>query len=191
MLKTQFDQIYAEFEASIDSPALRKVAQHWRDLCESTRLPQWSNVRPAEIKAQLPIVWCYDYDAGQDDFVGRLAGIAIAGTSTKPFKGTRLSELRPVDIYPRSLIRARRVLQEPALYRGTGLVYKTGESCGFGERIALPLDKGGMIGPGIFGATEYKNAAASPDVLPAERTEVEHWFLLTDIFSSPLAVSCA
>jgi len=180
-----FEGAYAEFENTITSPALKQVAQHWRAICRPGRLPGWSDLRPSAIKAHLPIVWSYDYDPGLDDFVGRLAGVEITGVSSKPFKGTRLSELRPDDKYPRSLIRARRVVQEPALYRGLGLVYRTGGNSGFGERIVMPLAAQGSHPAGIFGATEYKSLAEwlhrSSDV----KGESESWFSLAGSVEAP------
>jgi len=176
-----FEQAYTEFENAISSPALKQVARHWREICQPGRLPGWNDLRPSAIKVHLPIVWCYDYDAGLDDFVGRLAGSEITGVSSKPFKGTRLSDLRPDDKYPRSLIRARRVLHEPALYRGHGLVYRTGGHSGFGERIVMPLAAQASHPPGIFGATEYKSLAewllTSSDV----KGESEDWFSLAGL----------
>lgn len=172
------EQAYAEFENAIASPALKEVARHWRAICHSGRLPCWTDLRPSAIKAHLPIVWSYDYDSAQDDFVGRLAGVEITGVSSKPFKGTRLSELRPDDKYPRSLIRARRVLHEPALYRGHGLVYRTGGNSGFGERIVMPLAAQGSHPAGIFGATEFKSLAEWLHSTSDVKSESEHWFSL-------------
>ena len=186
MEKIGFARVYAQFENAISSPALKQVAQHWRDICESTgRLPSWPDLRPSAIKIHLPIVWCYDYDAVLDDFIGRLAGVEITGVSSKPFKGTKLSELRPDDRYPRSLPRARRVIREPALYRGHGLVYRVEGNSGFGERIVMPLAAQGSHPPGIFGATEFKSLAewllSSSDV----KAENEHWFSLAGLAQAP------
>jgi hypothetical protein len=180
-MQVEFERVCAEFEDSIVSPALKQVAQHWRALCRPGRLPSWPDLRPSAIKAHLPIVWCYDYDTELDDFVGRLAGVEITGVSTKPFKGTRLSELRPDDKYPRSLLRARRVLQEPALYRGHGLVYRTGGNSGFGERIVMPLASHGAHPAGIFGATEYKSLAEWLHATSDVKSENEDWFSLAGL----------
>lgn len=173
-----FEAAYAEFEKTIISPALKQVAQHWHAICQPGRLPGWTDLRPSAIKAHLPIVWSYDYDPALDDFIGRLAGVEITGVSSKPFKGTRLSELRPDDKYPRSLIRARRVLQEPALYRGHGLVYRTGGNSGFGERIVMPLAAQGSHPAGIFGATEFKSLAEWLTTASDVKCESESWFSL-------------
>lgn len=179
-MQKEMDHAFADFLNAIASPALKEIAQHWRDICRTDRLPCWKDIRPSAIKKHLPIVWCYDYDAQQDDFVGRLAGAEITGISTKPFKGTRLSELRPKDVYPRSLMRAKRVVLEPAFYRGQGLVYRTAEQQGLGERIVMPLRADGNNPAGIFGASEYRSRAEwfrlSTDV-EAEQ-ENEAWFSL-------------
>jgi hypothetical protein len=129
------------------------------------------------------MVWCYDYDVDTDDFIGRLAGNAIVGISGIQFKGSKLSRLRPVDRYPRSLDRARRILHEPALYRGLGLVYRSPESCGFGERISMPLAGDGRSPPGIFGATEFKSLAEWQKIGASTEGEEEAWFSLADCFN--------
>ena len=180
-----FEEAYAEFEKSIVSLALKQVAQHWRAISAPGRLPSWTDLRPSAIKAHLPIVWSYDYDPASDDFVGRLAGVEITGVSSKPFKGTRLSELRPDDKYPRSLIRARRVVHEPALYRGHGLVYRTGGNSGFGERIVMPLAAQGLHPAGIFGATEFKSLAEWLHTTSDIKAENEHWFSLAGSVEAP------
>jgi hypothetical protein len=172
------DRVFTDFLNAISSPALKEIAQHWRDICHADRLPSWKDIRPTAIKKHLPIVWCYDYDAERDDFIGRLAGVEITGVSAKPFKGTRLSDLRPRDVYPRSLMRAKRVVLEPAFYRGHGLVYKTAEQQGFGERIAMPLRADGNDPAGIFGASEYKSRSEWFRVSTDPNAEEEAWFSL-------------
>ena len=178
----EFEKIYAAFENAIASPSLKEVAQYWRKICDGGHLPSWRDINPAAIKSHLPNVWCYDYDSVDDDFIGRLAGQKITGVSNKPFKGTRLSELRPNDKYPRSLIRARRVVLEPALYRGQGLVYKNAESFGLGERVVMPLRQDGNHPAGIFGATEYRSIAEWNSFSPnRDRGEDEQWFSLAGL----------
>ena len=191
MDKIEFQRVFAEFESAISSAALKEVARHWRDLVRAGRLPSWNDIRPSAIKSYLPMVWCYDYDPALDDFVGRLAGYEITGVSTKPFKGTRLSELRPNDKYPRSLIRAKRVLQEPALYRGYGIVYKTAERRGFGERIVMPLAASAAQPAAIFGATEFKSVSEWARSAPDLNAEEEKWFSLAGLVDTPLAAEQA
>jgi hypothetical protein len=186
MNQTGLERAFADFLDTISSPALKDIARHWREICPADQLPGWKDIRPAAIKKHLPIVWCYDYDAAQDDFIGRLAGIEITGVSTRPFKGTRLSELRPKDIYPRSLMRAKRVVLEPAFYRGQGVVYKTAEQKGFGERIVMPLRGEGNSPPGIFGASEYKSRAEWVRLSSDPNAEDEQWFSLAGLMPAAM-----
>lgn len=181
MNEAEFERTFTEFEGAISSAALKEVARHWRSLIGAGYLPGWKDIRPSAIKTHLPIVWCYDYDPVLDDFVGRLAGHEIAGVSIKPFKGTRLSELRPNDKYPRSLIRAKRVVQEPALYRGYGIVYKTAERRGFGERIVMPLAAAQGQPAAIFGATEFKGISEWAKTSTDLNAEEEKWFSLSGL----------
>jgi hypothetical protein len=177
----ELERVFSEFENTISSAALKEVARHWHGLVRDGRLPSWNDIRPSAIKSHLPIVWCYDYDAALDDFVGRLAGHEITGVSSKPFKGTRLSELRPNDKYPRALIRAKRVVQEPALYRGYGIVYRTAERRGFGERIVMPLAANATQPAAIFGATQFKSISEWAQSATDLNAEEENWFSLAGL----------
>ena len=167
---------FADFEQSIISTNLRHVAGVWHQACSGRKMPAWNDINPARLKAQLPIVWSYSYDADRDDFVGRLAGQTILGMTSGQFKGLWLSDIRPPDKYPRSLARARRIVKEPALYRGEGLVYQTAEKFGFGERISLPISHEGNTGAGIFGATEFRSCGDWESSWTTEKKEIEHWF---------------
>ena len=184
----ELERTFAQFESAIASPDLKEVAQYWRALCSADQLPSWNDIRPAAIKAQLRIIWCYDYDPTLDDFIGRLAGVAITGLSKKQFKGARLSELRPNDKYPRSLIRAKRVLQEPALYRGYGLVYKTDDIGGIGERIVMPLRSAGGLPAGILGASAFKSVIDWAHAPSISDKEEELWFSLAGLVEQPACV---
>jgi len=178
MVNVGFEKTYRAFENAISSASLVEVARHWREVCDENQIPSWNDIRPSAIKSHLSIVWCYDYDAAEDDFIGRLAGDRITRLSDKPFKGARLSQIRPNDKYPRSLIRARRVAREPALYRGQGLVYKTAESIGLGERVVMPLRRDGICPGGIFGATEFQSVADWKNISLNLHGEDEQWFSL-------------
>ncbi|HJS45535.1 MAG TPA: PAS domain-containing protein [Rhizomicrobium sp.] len=183
---SEFERAFAQFESSIASPDLKEVAQYWRQICSPPRLPSWNDIRPNAIKAQLRIIWCYDYDPALDDFIGRLAGVAITSLSKKPFKGARLSELRPADKYPRSMIRAKRVLQEPALYRGYGLVYKTDDIGGIGERIVMPLRSAGNLPAAIFGAATFRSVIDWAHAPSVDNKEDEQWFSLAGLVEMPI-----
>lgn len=187
----EFEQAFARFDSSIVSFDLKEVARYWHAICLGNRLPSWSDIRPSAIKTQLRIVWCYDYDPALDDFTGRLAGVAITGLMKKQFKGARLSEIRPNDKYPRSLQRARRVLKEPALYRGQGLVYKTDDIGGIGERIVMPLRSTGNVPAGIFGATAFKSVIDWAHAPSVSDKEVETWISLAGMVETPEAASLA
>lgn len=167
---------FADFAQSIVSTNLRHVAEVWHQACNGRRMPAWSDINPARLKAQLPIVWSYTYDPERDDFIGRLAGQTILGMSCGHFKGLWLSEIRPPDKYPRSLARARRIVKEPALYRGEGLVYQTSEKFGFGERISLPIASQDSFASGIFGATHFHSCGDWEAPRTIEKREIEHWF---------------
>ena len=171
------DQQYRNFENSIISQSLKEVAQHWRDICSAGSLPGWTDIRPSAIKKRLPIIWYYDYDRSSGDFVGRLAGSDITQMSNKPFKGAKLSELRLTDKYPRSLTRAKRVISEPSLYRGYGVVYRSDERLAVGERIVMPMAAKGTNPAGIFGATAFKSMSEWASALHPEE-EQETWFSL-------------
>ena len=185
----EFEQAFAQFESSIVSSDLKEVARYWHAICLGNRVPSWGDIRPTAIKTQLRIVWCYDYDAGLDDFIGRLAGVAITGLMKKQFKGARLSEIRPNDKYPRSLMRAKRVLKEPALYRGYGLVYKTDDIGGIGERIVMPLRSSGTVPAGIFGATAFKSVIDWAHAPSVSDKEDELWVSLAGLVEAPEAAS--
>jgi hypothetical protein len=177
-MSTAFKKTLAAFMDAISSAALKDVARHWGEGCRDGELASWNDLQPAAIKTHLPIVWSYDYDAANDDFIGRLAGAKIARLSAGPFKGVRLSEIRPSDRYPRSLLRARRVIHEPALYRGHGLVYQSAENIGVGERIVMPLRRDENYPGGIFGASEFQNTANWQNLSLNPNSEDEQWFSL-------------
>lgn len=181
----EFERAFAQFEGAIVSADLKEVARYWHAVCLGNRLPSWSDIRPAAIKTQLRIIWSYDYDAALDDFIGRLAGVAITGITKEAFKGARLSLLRPSDKYPRALPRARRVVKEPALYRGHGLVYKTDDIGGFGERIVMPLRSAGNVPAGIFGATAFKSVIDWAHAPSVSDKEDETWVSLAGLVESP------
>jgi hypothetical protein len=168
---------FDSFERAIDSPDLRKVAQHWREVCGSKRMPAWRDIRPTAISAQLPIVWSYKFDRASNVFTGRLAGDKIVAMFGKSFRGAAMVDLFPAHEYQTAFSRHKRVLTEPAFFRGTGVVFAHLEKYGVGERIILPLSDDGELGDGVIGATRYDSAAeASRDIIRAG--EREQWFPL-------------
>lgn len=146
---------FTEFEQAIKSPALREVAQHWNEARGCRRMPDWADIRPSCVAAQLSIIWSYRYDRSRDAFVGRLAGDQIEKVFGKTFRGTPMEALYPTDQFPLMFKRFRRVVCEPALYKEEGKVFQVVDHCGFGERVAMPLSSNGELGDGIIGATLY------------------------------------
>jgi hypothetical protein len=159
--------------AAIKSPNLRSVLRHWADARGTRRMPGWGAIRPSCIVHQLPIVWSYSYDRAADTFTARLAGDRIEEIFGRPFRQTPLSEIFPAREYDDVFQRARRVVCEPAFFRGEGLVFRQLHKFGYGERIMLPLAADGIHGDGILGCTEY-HAIDGPydETLPS----TEQWF---------------
>lgn len=166
---------FDRFLEAIVSPALKRIAEHWNDVRGARLMPGWSAIRPSQISAQLPLIWVYRYDHATDTFTGRLAGDRIEHVFGKSFRGTPMKELYPPADYPRLFARAKRVACEPALFLGTGMVFRHVDHLGKGERIIMPLGEDGITGDGIFGATDYKSASGTPT---ASMIESEQWFAL-------------
>jgi hypothetical protein len=68
---------FADFERSITSPALKRVASHWNVARGDRLVPAWPDIKPASIASELPIIWYYSYDPANDQLTGRLAGDRI------------------------------------------------------------------------------------------------------------------
>ena len=147
---------FDQFQRAIVSPALKNVAAHWNAARGGRLMPAWSDIKPAAIAQQLPIVWSYRYDPATATFVGRLAGEKITRLIGKGFHGLPMSEAYPGEEYPYVLERKRRVVEEPCLARQQGVVHRQVDRVGVGERIVLPLSDTGDRADGILGATEYK-----------------------------------
>jgi hypothetical protein len=166
---------YSEFLASIKSPDLLGIAEYWNAARHRLPMPGWGDIRPSKIAPQLCNIWVYRYDRAEDAFTGRLAGDRIEMLFGKSFRGTPMSELYPSQDYPRLFARAKRVVCDPALYHGDGMVFRHLSKTSRGERIMLPLAGDGTNGDGVLGATIYQTASG----LPATDTpEDEHWFAL-------------
>src|SRR5258706_729721 len=84
-----------DFEHSIASPTLKVVAAHWLAARRGREMPPWASLMPSAIKAQLPVVWSYTYEAASDSFTGRLAGDRVATIFGKNFRGLPMSEANP------------------------------------------------------------------------------------------------
>jgi Uncharacterized protein conserved in bacteria len=166
---------FSEFIASIRSDSLRQVALHWDYARHGRKMPAWHDIQPAVIVQQLRFIWAYRYSCDSGEFIGRLAGNMIESIFGKSFRGTPMKELYRSFDYERLYDRAKRVVTEPALYRGEGRVFYHIERAGAGERIILPLAEDGLTGDGIMGATIYQAPNTARTAVPEES---EHWFAL-------------
>jgi len=166
---------FPEFCDKIASHDLRRVAGHWNKVRGERAMPGWQDIRPSEIAPQLSMIWVFRYDPAADRFTGRLAGDQIEHFFGKSFRGTPMAELYPQEDYPRLFARSKRVLCEPALFHGAGMVLKHVYLHGHGERIILPLAADGVHGDGLFGATVYRSQLGLPGEDDGER---ESWYAL-------------
>lgn len=166
---------FEAFERSIRSRALKRVANHWNAARGSNNLPGWNAIKPSAIVAQLPMIWMYNYDRRSDSFTGRLSGDHIDRIFGRNLKGVPMTELYPASEYRQLFERTKRVVCEPAFFRGDGMVFRHMDRYGQGERIMLPMASDGVTGDGVVGATEYTSIAGEP---AAAHAEVESWFSL-------------
>ena len=168
---------FEAFELAIVSPALKTVARHWNETRGARVLPGWSDIRPGAIAPQLSIVWSYRYERETDSFIGRLAGERIEAIFGKSMRGLPMKQAYPEDEFPELFARSKRVLQEPSLMRGHGVVFRHLHRYGTGERIIMPLGEDGVTGDGIFGATEYNVAAEATRRIHSAGETIE-WYAL-------------
>jgi len=167
-----------DFLADIESPQLRVLLHHWLEVRGQRRMPSWHDIRPTTIKAQLPIVWSWKYDRASDKFTGRLAGERIQAVFATNIRGAAMSDVFSGHDYARMFARHKRVLSEPAFFRGRGLVFRHLDRFDAGERIILPLAGDGSNGDGIIGATDFQsNLGAVPDDV-LRVGEIEEWFAI-------------
>ncbi len=86
-----------------------------------------------------------------------------------------MEDLYPPKDYPRLYARARRVVDTPEFYRGTGMVFRHLDHSGNGERIMLPVSSDGVHSDGILGGTVYQFFLGDRvDPVP----ESDDWFAL-------------
>ncbi len=169
-------QMTTDFEDCIVSPALKMVAAHWLAARHGDGIPAWTDLKPAAIKAQLPIVWAYTYDPQTDLFTGRLAGDRVGAVFGKNFRGLAMSDAYPQHDYSRLFDRCKTTLTEPALYHGIGINVRSSETSGTGERIMMPLSSDGQNGVGVFGATEFPPIFSGTIPAISFEREKESWF---------------
>jgi hypothetical protein len=160
---------------AIFSPALRQITSHWYEVGHGG-LPSWCDIKPAAIAPHLPIIWAFRFDRQTGKFTGRLAGAQITEIFGKSFRGLPLEEAHPVEIFPWVHTVCRRIVTEPAIYHGEGLISRQGGKYGRGERILLPLSEDGRLGDGILGASEYETSSLNLDIPIEPVIGNDRWF---------------
>lgn len=169
------DASFTLFRSRIVSPALRAIADHWLAARGDKRMPSWSDLSPSAMAPHLTKIWSFKYDRAADEFYARLAGNRIMVGFGRSFRGTALKDLHRLDIYERCHANQKRIVTEPAAYRGTGKLFKAGDQIVSGERIVLPLASDGCQGDGTLGATEYDYKVLGP--IPVEIIhDGEEWY---------------
>jgi len=166
------------FEQSLESSALRNVAHHWAAARGEKRMPAWDDLKPSAIKEQLNIVWSWRFDPVSRQFIGRLAGARIESVLGMSIRGARMADVFGRYDYAKALARHTRVMTEPALFRGRGLIFRHLDRFDIGERIILPLADDGEHGDGILGVTEVQSNYGTPPEKVVRGAEVESWFTL-------------
>lgn len=160
-------------DRALKSHSLKEVFRHWREASGAKRLPGWNDLRPSRIARHLPIVWAYTYDPVSDIFTGRLAGDRIEAIFGMSFRNTPLAQIFPQSQYQDVFQRAKRVVSEPALHRGEGVVFRQLDKFGYGERLMMPLAADGAHPDGILGCTDYQTFMAGT---PDDTRQVEQWY---------------
>jgi hypothetical protein len=146
---------FDRFVASLQTPALVDIANHWNSARGTREMPAWRDIDPAAIRRHLSIIWAWRYDPEEMTFIGRLAGQAIIGAIGCQIRGRRIEDCFLPNAAPIIRERLDFLLARPRLMRSTGSVYLNSGRHGVGERISLPLSDGGSHPDGIFGATAY------------------------------------
>jgi hypothetical protein len=143
-------------------------------------MPGWQDLRPRAFAPFLPLVWAYKFDTESQEFIGRLAGDNITRAYGKSFRGLSLAQIHtPQDRYEAARVMLLRVISEPAIFLGQGRIYKFNEEYRSGERIVLPLSGNGLVGDGVFGATEAGNLPLVHE--PVQGVNVAgNWYSLKD-----------
>jgi hypothetical protein len=163
---------FQEFERAILAEPLKRIAAHWLEVRGARAVPDWGDIRPSALGPHLSIIWSWKYDPDTDSFTGRLAGHVIESVFRKSFRGAPMREMFAASEYMHFYNRHKRVVIEPALFHGVGMVFGRLEHYGTGERIILPLSDG------LLGATVYERVPGEIGQPAAATGEREQWFSL-------------
>jgi len=172
---------FEAFKNAISSPAIRQVAIHWNEARGSGLMPAWSDIRPAALAPQLPIIWSYQFDRDRGGFTARLAGDRIEQIFGKSFRKLRLADAHSEGSFTWAYAMLERVVMEPAIHRSSGRVFKHLGRSGYGERIVMPLSGDGVLSDGILGATEYHYSRSAAGTSIEIRDTSEAWYSLRPV----------
>jgi PAS domain len=166
------------FTNSIQSDALKSLAQHWLEVRGDRAMPRWSDIRPAAIKNLLPIVWSWRFEHETEKFRCRLAGDKIQSAAGSASGGDAMEVIfsQSACDYFNPLL--KRVVVTPEAYRGHGRVYSQFDRFDVGERIVLPLADDGVTGNGVIGATDSHLNRDAANAGFYRSGEVQEWFAL-------------
>lgn len=140
---------------ALETPCLHILLQHWRAARGDHQMPGWSDIDPAKLKSLLPFIWSWSYDHASDSFTGRLAGEEINAIFHKSLRQVPMAAFFKDWDYETIFARHKRVIDEPSIAIGKGLVFSHAGRQIFGERLILPLASDGKHADGIIGATFY------------------------------------
>jgi hypothetical protein len=147
---------FAHFRKAIVSPALLAITDYWDEARGSALMPSWEQLQPSRIAPYLSIVWAFKYDATNDQFVGRLAGNAVAWGFQQNFRGVALTDLWSPEASAQSHQKMLYMISEANACRKAGKLFRHAGRLIEGERIALPLATDGVRGDGVLGASVYE-----------------------------------
>ena len=140
-------------------------------------MPSRADLAPSAMAPHLTKIWAFKYDRAKDEFFARLAGNRIMIGFGQSFRGTPLKDLHKPDVYAKCPANQKRLIGEPAVYRGTGELFKIGGQIISGERIAFPLASDGYHGDGTIGAAEYDYKVHSRQDVELIH-DIEEWYPL-------------
>ncbi len=125
---------FQSFFNSIQSEALRVLAQQWAAARGGRAIPRFAISIPWGSGRHLRYVWAWKYESATENFTGRLAGEEIDRAFGKSLRGMKLTEFYTPDVYAVVFPRHQRVVTEPCFFHGTGMVFaRMGYTMG-GER---------------------------------------------------------
>lgn len=161
---------------AIRSPRVKLLFEHWREKRGERLMPGWRDIDPMVISPIMPMLWSWKYDRTSDSFTGRLAGEEINAIFGKSLRGARMEDFFRDWNFASIFERHKRVVSEPCIAIGHGMVFSHAGRQGFGERVILPLADDGAHGDGIIGATLYDLSRPADSLFEAANTTPESRF---------------